>query len=454
MAKPRPSLLLFFCFLLFTCACLAHHESQFNDCQLDSLKALEPDNRIESEAGVTETWNSNNHPELRCAGVSLLRRTINVNGLHLPSYVAHPELHFIEQGRGVLGIAVPGCAETYEEPQPQGERRGRPHQLPQDRHQKVRYVKQGDVIAIPPGVPYWSYNYGNTPLIIITLLHTTSMESQLDPIPRRFYLAGNPEEEHPETVKGGKEEEEGGNVFGGFDPAFLAEILKVKQGLIKKLQSPDENLDQIIEGGRRREREDSNALEETVCTLKLHENIADPARADLFNPRAGRISTVNSLTLPVLKWLQLSAEWVNLYKNGIYIPHWTMNANSLMYVTRGRGRVQVVNCQGKSVFNGEVRKGEMLVVPQNFVVAKQAGSEGLEYIVFKTKDKAKISTLVGLNSAISATPAEVLGRAFGLSPQEVSALKYNRNEGVLASASPSSHSHSQEEDGHIAMVGM
>ncbi|KAJ1391884.1 RmlC-like cupin domain superfamily [Sesbania bispinosa] len=89
-----------------------------------------------------------------------------------------------------------------------------------------------------------------------------------------------------------------------------------------------------------------------------------------------------------------------------------MNANSMMYVTRGRGRVEVVNCQGKSVFNGEVRKGQMLVVPQNFVVVKQAGSEGLEYIVFKTKDKAQISTLVGLNSTISSTPTE-LGRAFG-----------------------------------------
>ncbi|KAJ1417375.1 RmlC-like cupin domain superfamily [Sesbania bispinosa] len=64
------------------------------------------------------------------------------------------------------------------------------------------------------------------------------MESQLDPIPRRFHLAGNPEEEHPETVKGGKKEEEVDNVFGGFNPEFLAEILKVKEGLIKKLHGP------------------------------------------------------------------------------------------------------------------------------------------------------------------------------------------------------------------------
>ena len=35
---------------------------------------------------------------------------------------------------------------------------------------------------------------------------------------------------------------------------------------------------------------------------------------DIFNPRAGRVRTINSLTLPVLKLLRLSAQWVKLYK--------------------------------------------------------------------------------------------------------------------------------------------
>lgn len=70
-------------------------------------------------------------------------------------------------------------------------------------------------------------------------------------------------------------------------------------------------------GERTRTREHEgqhNFFDETVCTLKLHENIADPSRADVFNPRAGRITNVNSLTLPVLKLLHLSAQWVYLYK--------------------------------------------------------------------------------------------------------------------------------------------
>lgn len=222
---------------------------------------------------------------------------------------------------------------------------------------------------------------------------------------QRFYLAGNPEEEHS-SRKGGQHEEGAENMFSGFDSDFLAQVLKVKERTIRKLQSPrDELKKQIIEvkgglsiirpplepeareqerrhdSGRHREhgekrteveegeeeveekpgtrkhrewrrerthregegegeeeevveeretktrerthhREErepegqkgKNALEETICTLRLHENIADPSRADIFNPRAGRITTVNSFTLPVLKLLHLSAQWVNLYK--------------------------------------------------------------------------------------------------------------------------------------------
>ncbi|RHN80035.1 putative 11-S seed storage protein, plant [Medicago truncatula] len=137
-----------------------------------------------------------------------------------------------------------------------------------------------------------------------------------------------------------------------------------------------------------------NGLEETICSAKIRENIAHPARADLYNPRAGRISTVNSLTLPILRNLRLGAEYVVLYRNGIYAPHWTVNANSLMYALTGEGRVRIVNCEGNAVFDDWVRKGQMVVVPQNFVVVQQAGEEeAFEYIVFKTNDGASVNNV-------------------------------------------------------------
>ena len=116
-------------------------------------------------------------------------------------------------------------------------------------------------------------------------------------------------------------------------------------------------------------------------------------------------------------------------QNGIYAPHWNINANSLLYVIRGEGRVRIVNSQGNAVFDNKVRKGQLVVVPQNFVVAEQAGEEeGLEYLVFKTNDRAAVSHV---QQVFRATPADVLANAFGLRQHQVTELKLSGNRGPL-----------------------
>jgi cytochrome P450 len=67
----------------------------------------------------------------------------------------------------------------------------------------------------------------------------------------------------------------------------------------------------------------------------------------------------------------------------------------------------------------------LVVVPQNFVVAQQAGEEeAFEYIVFKTNDRASVSNV---KQVFRATPAEVLANVFGLPQHEVSELKQGGN---------------------------
>nr|P05692.1 RecName: Full=Legumin J; Contains: RecName: Full=Legumin J alpha chain; AltName: Full=Legumin J acidic chain; Contains: RecName: Full=Legumin J beta chain; AltName: Full=Legumin J basic chain; Flags: Precursor [Pisum sativum]CAA30067.1 legumin [Pisum sativum] len=503
MSKPFLSLLSL-SLLLFASACLATSSEfdRLNQCQLDSINALEPDHRVESEAGLTETWNPN-HPELKCAGVSLIRRTIDPNGLHLPSFSPSPQLIFIIQGKGVLGLSFPGCPETYEEPR-SSQSRQESRQQQGDSHQKVRRFRKGDIIAIPSGIPYWTYNHGDEPLVAISLLDTSNIANQLDSTPRVFYLGGNPETEFPETQEEqqgrhrqkhsypvgrrsghhqqeeeSEEQNEGNSVLSGFSSEFLAQTFNTEEDTAKRLRSPRDERSQIVrvEGGLRiikpkgkeeeekeqshshshreekeeeeeeeedeeekqRSEERKNGLEETICSAKIRENIADAARADLYNPRAGRISTANSLTLPVLRYLRLSAEYVRLYRNGIYAPHWNINANSLLYVIRGEGRVRIVNCQGNTVFDNKVRKGQLVVVPQNFVVAEQAGEEeGLEYVVFKTNDRAAVSHV---QQVFRATPSEVLANAFGLRQRQVTELKLSGNRGPLVHPRSQSQSH-------------
>ncbi|KAK7345771.1 hypothetical protein VNO77_16382 [Canavalia gladiata] len=538
------TLFLSLCLLLFTSNCLASFQS-LRRCQLDKINVLtEPDHRVEAEGGVVETWNSFKHRDLSCVGFTLAKRTLYPNGLHLPSYSPYPQLMLIVQGRGAIGIAIPGCADTYEEPQEQD--RGK---QPQDSHQKIRHVIEGDIVLIPPGVPYWSFNYANERFVALSLLDTSSNLNQLDETPRVFYVAGKPDTEHPESVKRGEEDEEGRSVVSGFRKHLIAQSLSTDEETAEQLQSQDDERKQIIkvrkglsvitptwepkqtrerkekskskckekseeteeekeEGeveeedepgyhrtrkwkrketrpkhggehkgekeveveeeeeewgekgkkgkGTEKEKEEEeeveveeehweekgkkekarkekrvkngNALEETLCSAKLHENIANPSRADFYNPRAGRITELNSVHIPALRIFGLSAQYVVLYKEGIHSPHWNLNSNSVMSVTRGRGTVTVVNCQGKTVFDGELKRGQMLVVPQNMMVSQEAGREGFEYVVFKTNDTPVTGHLKDFFRAI---PAEVLSNAYGLRHSQVTQVKYNGNWGPL-----------------------
>lgn len=64
-----------------------------------------------------------------------------------------------------------------------------------------------------------------------------------------------------------------------------------------------------------------NGLEETYCSMRIRENIERPAAADVYNPRGGRITNLNSHKLPILRFIQMSATRVVLYRvrNDAYI---------------------------------------------------------------------------------------------------------------------------------------
>ena len=58
----------------------------------------------------------------------------------------------------------------------------------------------------------------------------------------------------------------------------------------------------------------SNGLEENFCDHKPTMNIENTRRADTYNPRAGRITRLNSQKFPILNTVQMSATRVNLYQ--------------------------------------------------------------------------------------------------------------------------------------------
>ncbi|OIT39918.1 PREDICTED: legumin B-like [Nicotiana attenuata] len=444
------------------------------ECQIERLNAQEPTRRFESEAGVIEFWDATQE-QFECAGVQAVRHQIRRNGLLLPYYTNTPMLMYIIQGRGIHSTVIPGCAETYETES--GETRsGERRRSFNDRHQKLRRFRAGDVLALPAGVTFWMYNDAEEPIVTVSLLDTSNHANQLDLTFRSFFLAGNPQRgvkqqfvgrQQETTMQERRSEQEttpkGGNIFNGFDTEILSEAFNVDVETIRKLQGQNEergvivraeelrlNLPEESEQEERREQQQReggrwplNGLEETVCTMKLRENIGHPSRSDVYNPRGGRVSTVNSLTLPILNFLQLSAERGTLYRNAILAPHWNMNAHSIIYIIRGSGRIQVVGNAGRSVFDDEVRENQLLIVPQNFAIVKRAGNEGLDYIAFKTNDNAMVNPLAGRLSALRAMPEEVLMNSYQISRQEARSLKYNREE--LTVFGPGARSSRREE---------
>ncbi|KAI7724986.1 hypothetical protein M8C21_032711 [Ambrosia artemisiifolia] len=255
-----------------------------------------------------------------------------------------------------------------------------------------------------------------------------------------------------------------GNILNGFTPDFIAEAFNVDQETAQRLQGQNDQRGHIVNVGqdlqiirppqtRRQQQQQqqqhqqgrrgpsrrsggwSNGVEETICSMKLKENIDNPSHADFVNPEAGRIANLNSFKFPILEHLQLSAERGELRPNAIQSPHWTINAHNLLYVTEGNLRLQIVNDQGNNVFDQELREGQVVVIPQNFAVIKRAGEQGSRWVSFKTNDNAMIANLAGRVSAISSMPVDVVANAYQLSREDAQRLKFSQRETVLFSPS-------------------
>ncbi|CAA6655281.1 unnamed protein product [Spirodela intermedia] len=396
--------------------------------------------RVESEAGVSEYWN-NADQQFDCAGVAAVRHTIEPRGLLLPEFSNSPSLVYVVQGIPSktlspehssslhlrYGVVIPGCPETFHSFE-QSQRRGRredPHgeQSSREQHQKIRRFRQGDILALPAGVAHWWYNNGETPVIAVAIFDAANDANQLDRNPRRSFLAGRQQREGWQRERGAEEESSGGgNIFGGFDDEILSEALGVSREVVRKLKSENDKRGSIIrvERGLQEEQED-NGLEETLCNLRLDENIADPAKFDIYSRQGGHLTTLNSQKLPVLRLLRLSAERGHLRRNAIIAPLWHINAHSVIYAIRGTARVQISGAGQRPLFDGNLRRGQILVVPQGTVrvggVQDQRQRHG-------QPTRRQDIRLAGI-------PIGVLANSYRISEQEVRRIKFDRDDETL-----------------------
>lgn len=456
--SPARLLAAFFVSLLFVSAAFGLRSSgtQLSDaqqCRIRRLSSSRPSRRIESEGGYFEMWDENEE-QFQCAGVAALRIVARPNSIHLPSFHPTPRLVYVVQGRGLLGLTIPGCAETFTSQQPQQQ------QFQQgDLHQRVRHIRKGDVIAVPAGAAHWCANHDEQEdLVVITINDLNHLSNQLDQRLRVFYLAGGSSRQQQQGEQGqqGKQGQRNfQNVFSGFDPELLSEAFNVPFETVRKVQRPDERglivnsqqgLRSILRPGQEGEDEPEqdqgqmggpyNGLEETFCSMKLHTNVDRPTQADVYSRQAGRINVVDRQKLPILKFLDMSIEKGNLFPHALVSPHWTMNGHCIMYVIRGDAQVEAVNHNGQTVMNDRVNEGDMVVVPQFFGSTIKAGSNGFEFVAVKTTASPMTSPLAGYTSVLRALPLDVVRHSYQASPGEAQQLKLNRGaESILLSSS-------------------
>uniref|UniRef100_A0A0D9VFN1 Cupin type-1 domain-containing protein n=1 Tax=Leersia perrieri TaxID=77586 RepID=A0A0D9VFN1_9ORYZ len=441
-------------------------------CRFEHLATLEATHQQRSEAGFTEYYNTESRNEFHCAGVSVRRLVVESKGLVLPTYANAPKLVYIVQGQGVFGIALPGCPETFQSVRSPFEQQmastSEAQSISQklvDEHQKIHRFHQGDVIAVPAGVAHWLYNNGDSLVVAFTVTDTSNNANQLDPKRREFFLAGKPRSSWQRQLYSYQTEQisSNQNIFAGFSPDLLSEALGVSKQTVLRLQGLNDRRGAIVrvEHGLQAlqpsfqaepMREDQaqtylptkqlqptrsesggacgqqNGLDEIMCSFKLRKNINNPQSSDIFNPRGGRITRANSQNFPILNVIQMSATRTFLQNNALLTPHWTVNAHTVMYVTAGQGRIQVVDHRGRSVFNGELRQQQILLIPQNFVVAVKARREGFAWVSFKTNHNAIDSQISGKASILRALPVDVVANAYRLSREESRAVKFNRGD--------------------------
>ncbi|WCJ38326.1 11S globulin seed storage protein 1 [Euphorbia peplus] len=404
------SLLLLLLLVLHSCVAMGSK----TDCQtVPHLFDMEPDIHIPNEAGSIQIWNPNN-PHFQCAGVQVVKYTIQPNGLVLPYYFDADELSHIIQGNGVFGLKIPGCSQESDDKK--------------NDCQQIHPFQTGDLVALRAGETLWSYNSGNETVIIIVLYRLTNIDHL-----RTFFLGGSQ------------------NILHGFSSKFISDAFNIDNELATKLQSKDLRGSIIYTGGglhlsnpptsqpssRQQERKGLyDVVEESFCNINTRiAKISDPSNMDLFIPEVGHLTTINAHKLPVLESIQLSISYELLEKDVMRLPHWENNYK-ITYVLKGEGHVQVVDDNGKNVFDDVVKAGQILVIPPHLLVAKQGKSEIFEYIDFRTNANPVDSNLLGKSSIIHWIPLEVLTNAFRITEEDAKKMKFRREETTLAKIMP------------------
>ncbi|EFJ34219.1 hypothetical protein SELMODRAFT_83729, partial [Selaginella moellendorffii] len=333
------------------------------------LKPKEPKTVFRGNGGMIEMWTGESFPAMKDASIAAGRITIKPGAFFMPAYVDIPAIKVVIQGNVDAGVINP---------------------MNMNNKENVYKLDKGDVVALPPGVATWWRNNGASDAIV-------------------FFLAGNK----------GKEKGGSGSVVRGFSSKILSQAWETSEGVVKKILES-----QQVSGLNRQSQNPGTGQDQgqSKKNAGFVYHYAD-ATPDYQVNRGGEVRELNSLKMPILKYVGLGAECVRLSKGAMVAPNWFLNGHQFIYVHTGNGKLQVVNSFGDRALDLDLQEGSVAVIPKTFPSTAIAGPNGMDFVSILTTHTPIVSFLAGNNSVYSAMPQDVVSTAFNIDPSIAKTLQ-------------------------------
>eukprot|EP00249_Psilotum_nudum_P018308 c26739_g1_i1 orf=290-1570(-) len=330
--------------------------------------------RFQTAAGSVKDWSMQD--VLKPLNLSPRLVRLRRNGMFLPKYSNAPELCYVVRGRAWSGLITPAGKAT-----------------------NIRYVKTGDILGIPKGWVSWFWNTGSTSVEMICVAETSEIK-----MPEKytsFFLAG---------AKG----DDMGGFLHGFSPDVLKMVWNINQEDVEKLLQSQKGMGLVV---ARSEAAVGLNLEPEARDMEYHGDFAInllTARPTI-EERGGWMSLLDRHRMVVTEELGLGASLVNLEEGGMFNPQW-MGSSQAMYVTRGRGRVEMAYPNGSQAMGEEVKQGNLIIIPALFPhTVITTAKTGMQWMSFFSSSIWETSTLAGSDAVFGDTNRDILSASFNVS---------------------------------------
>lgn len=234
--------------------------------------------------------------------------------------------------------------------------------IPNSGKELVLKLEQGDIIPVPIGAVSWWFNNGDSDLTIAFLGETSKAL-----IPGQFsyfFLTG---------VQG---------LVGSFSAELTSKVYNLNKDEVNKLTKSQTGV-LIIKLPK-----DQPMPKPQMDHTKEFVFNVDSAHPDNVLKDGTLLTTLTEASFPFIGKVGLSLIRVKLEPGAIKAPSYQVNpAVQLIYIARGGGKIEIVGLNGKRVLDTQVKAGQLLVVPQFFVVAEMAGEAGMESYSIVTTTK-------------------------------------------------------------------